>query len=235
MSLISIIICVIIGGVILWPLIKSAGFKRDLCKILSYKASPTEEELKENLLPTRPETPKKNLPIQPETKKKPHDEVASSAQHLQAHAQKLIFTFLSLLLIAKGIIEILDTMDMFEKVNVIHSIYYWTVNDFHSVKLIWTESIDKWPLIAHIRHIKTLTYVANALAISCGLQLAYMLITEGPDEAVEPIMLGIASVILLILSTIEPNQWNIYNSVSIILLILGIFLLNYMSGKIKKG
>jgi len=62
-----------------------------------------------------------------------------------------------------------------------------------------------------------------------------MLITDGPDEAVEPIMLGIASVILLILSTIEPSQWSIYNSISIILLILGIFLLYYMSGKINKN
>lgn len=161
-----------------------------------------------------------------------HDPVASSAKSLQAHAQKTIFICLSLLLIAKGFVEVLDTLNFIEKVQLRRVIYYWTLNDFKLAEVSWTQSVDKYPVLSHIKNIRTLTYVANALAISCGLQLAYMLITDGPDEAVEPIMLGVASVILLILSTVEPNQWGIYNSISIILLILGIFLLHYMSKRL---
>ena len=214
---------IIIGVVILVFLCFNQNFRRDIRNIAGYNGSPTKEEFDKQLLPIWPRV------------RKPYDKVASSAQHLQAYAQKIIFICLSLLLMAKGVIEILDTLNAFDKVSVSRVVYYWSIRDFHLIKLTWTENVDKWPLISHIRHIKTLTYVANALAISCGLQLAYMLITDGPDEAVEPIMLGIASVILLILSTIEPSQWSIYNSISIILLILGIFLLYYMSGKINKN
>lgn len=223
MSLTSWGIFIIFIIVILVPLFIGKGFLNDVWKILAYKPSPTAEELEKAAL----------LLKDPEEKEE-HDPIASSAKHLQAHAQKIIFICLSLLLIAKGLVEVLDTLNMFEKVSVTHVVYYWTVDNFKLGEVVWSEYVDKWSIVTHIRHIKTLTYVANALAISCGLQLAYMLITEGPDEAIEPIMLGVASVILLILSTIEPAQWSIYNSVSIIILILGIFLLYFISLKVNK-
>ncbi|MGE1159074.1 hypothetical protein ACQJ0H_09790 [Pantoea agglomerans] len=223
MSLTSIIIFSVFIFLILAPVLLNCRFWRDVWKILKYNPSPTKKQLKKN-----------GLLFDESGNKKNYDAIAFSAEHLQAHAQKIIFICLSLLLITKGLIEILDTLNMFEKVEVTHMVYYWTVDNFKLGELHWSEYTDKWPLVAHIRHIKTLTYVANALAISCGLQLAYMLITEGPDEAIEPIMLGVASVILLILSTVEPSQWNIYNSISIIMLILGIFLLHYISGKIRE-
>ncbi|MGC0825051.1 hypothetical protein ACT2VT_003258 [Pantoea agglomerans] len=211
-------------ALILVPLLIEKRFRKDVWKILAYKPSPTKEEFE-----------KENALLDQSAKKKKYDSVAFAAEHLQAHAQKIIFICLSLLLIAKGLVEVLDTLNVFEKVRVSHMVYYWTVDNFKLGEVRWYEYVDKWSLVTHIRHIKTLTYVANALAISCGLQLAYMLITEGPDEAIEPIMLGVASVILLILSTIEPSQWSIYNSISIIILILGVFLLYYISGKVKEN
>lgn len=211
-------------ALILVPLVIEKRFIKDLCKILAYKPSPTKEEFE-----------KENSLLENSAKKKKYDAVAFAAEHLQAHAQKIIFICLSLLLIAKGLVEVLDTLNVFEKVRISHMAYYWTVDNFKPGEVHWYEYVDKWSLITHILHIKTLTYVANALAISCGLQLAYMLITEGPDEAIEPIMLGVASVILLILSTIEPSQWSINNSISIILLILGIFLLYYIASKVKEN
>lgn len=223
MSHTSIIIFIAFSCIILGPLLFSCRFWLDVRRILSYKPSPTIRQLK-----------KDGLLFDKSGKRKKHDAIASSAEHLQAHVQKIIFIFLSLLLIAKGLVEVLDTLNMFEKIKVDHMVYYWTVDSFKLGQIHWSEYVDKWSLVTHIRHIKTLTYVANALAISCGLQLAYMLVTEGPDEAIEPIMLGVASVILLILSTVEPSQWNIYNSISVIMLILGIFLLHYISLKIKK-
>lgn len=226
MSITSWVISVIFIGVILVPLFIGMGFLKDVWKILAYKPSLSAAELEGDDFPLNESEGKE--------KKEKHDPIASSAKSLQAHAQKIIFICLSLLLIAKGLVEVLDTLNFFEKVSVTHVVYYWTVDNFKLGEVVWSEYVDKWPLVTHIRHIKTLTYVANALAISCGLQLAYMLITEGPDEAIEPIMLGIASVILLILSTIEPAQWSIYNSISIIILILGIFLLYYISLKVNK-
>lgn len=222
MSIISWIISAFFIGVILAPLFIEKGFRKDVWKILAYKPSTTADE-----------SEKANIPSGESEKKEKHDPIESAAKSLQAHAQKIIFISLSLLLMAKGLVEVLDTLNLFEKVSVTHVVYYWTIDNFKLGEVVWSENVDKWPLVTHIRHIKTLTYVANALAISCGLQLAYMLITEGPDEAIEPIMLGIASVILLILSTVEPAQWTIYNSLSIIILILGIYLLFRISVKVN--
>jgi len=45
-----------------------------------------------------------------------------------------------------------------------------------------------------------LKMVGYALAISAGIELAYMLFTPGPDEAVEPLILGLSSAILLVIT-----------------------------------
>lgn len=40
-----------------------------------------------------------------------------------------------------------------------------------------------------------------ALMVSAGIELAYMLFTEGPDEAVQPLILGLASAALVTASS----------------------------------
>jgi hypothetical protein len=42
-----------------------------------------------------------------------------------------------------------------------------------------------------------LEIVGKGLMVSAGIELAYMLFTEGPDEAVEPLILGISSAALI--------------------------------------
>jgi hypothetical protein len=49
----------------------------------------------------------------------------------------------------------------------------------------------------------TLEIVARALAYSSAVELAYTLFTEGPDEAVEPVIMGLAAAMLLGISTID--------------------------------
>jgi hypothetical protein len=49
----------------------------------------------------------------------------------------------------------------------------------------------------------TLELVAIALAYSSGFELAYTLFTEGPDEAVEPVIMGLAAAMLLGFSKLE--------------------------------
>ena len=49
----------------------------------------------------------------------------------------------------------------------------------------------------------TLDMVGQALAYSAGIELAYTLFTPGPDEALDPVMMGLAAAILLGVSQIE--------------------------------
>lgn len=136
-------------------------------------------------------------------------ETEKSADRIQFFCQRLIFVGLTGFLLFKGTVELVDTF--------------------------WPIDISSQPFFAHIRQIKTLSYVAKALAVSCGFQLAFMLITKGPDEAVEPIMLGIASVILLMLSVIDPDKWTIHHSISVALLIMCIAGLFFLSKKLKNN
>jgi len=70
---------IIIGVVILVFLCFNQNFRRDIRNIAGYNGSPTKEEFDKQLLPIWPRV------------RKPYDKVASSAQHLQAYAQKIIF------------------------------------------------------------------------------------------------------------------------------------------------
>ncbi len=47
--------------------------------------------------------------------------------------------------------------------------------------------------------------IAGALAVAAGVELAYTLYTPGPDEALDPLMLGLSSGLLLLVTRDEPN------------------------------
>jgi hypothetical protein len=49
----------------------------------------------------------------------------------------------------------------------------------------------------------TLKIVGLALAYSSALELAHALFTQGPDEAVEPLIMGLAAAILVVVSSIS--------------------------------
>ena len=68
-----------------------------------------------------------------------------------------------------------------------------------------------WLIYPVIINTPTLTIVSWGLALSAGIELSYMLFTPGPDEAVEPLILGFASAILLLISEndkIENASWE---------------------------
>jgi len=48
----------------------------------------------------------------------------------------------------------------------------------------------------------TLDLVGHALAYSAGIELAYTLFTPGPDEALDPVMMGLAAAMLLGISQV---------------------------------
>jgi hypothetical protein len=51
-----------------------------------------------------------------------------------------------------------------------------------------------------------LELVGYALVLSAGVELAYMLYTDGPDEALDPLILGLAAAALLAVSQIKTNK-----------------------------
>ncbi|RUT72931.1 hypothetical protein [Ancylomarina longa] len=56
------------------------------------------------------------------------------------------------------------------------------------------------PLYCKYDQIKLLEIVSIGLGAATAVELAYMLFTPGPDEAVQPVMMGIASFVLYALS-----------------------------------
>ncbi len=59
----------------------------------------------------------------------------------------------------------------------------------------------------------SLEIVGAALAISAAIELAYMLFTPGPDEAVEPLITGISATVLIVIS--REDQWH-YEGIALI-------------------
>lgn len=140
--------------------------------------------------------------------------ISESANNFQFRLQKLIFLGLIVILCFKGFFEILQSL----------GVYSQDSNELRSSS----------SYVAYLLEIKTLVYVAAALAVSCGIQLAYMLITDGPDEAVEPLMLGIASTILLILSDSNAQNWSSDRSFAVVMLVICIPILFACSLWMKK-
>jgi hypothetical protein len=53
-----------------------------------------------------------------------------------------------------------------------------------------------------------LVIIAASLAVAASLELAYSLFTPGPDEAIDPLMLGISAVFLYLVSGLENLTWT---------------------------
>ncbi|MGW5960658.1 hypothetical protein [Methylorubrum thiocyanatum] len=74
----------------------------------------------------------------------------------------------------------------------------------------------------------TLALVGDGLMYSAGFELAYMLFTPGPDEAIEPVILGMAATILIVISDDKTNYFDALIPLS---LVLSIWILFYLSKK----
>ena len=66
----------------------------------------------------------------------------------------------------------------------------------------------------------TFKVLSYGLGISAGIEMAYMLFTEGPDEAVEPIILGLSAIMLYALAVFDLEKTNLVHF-SILLISLG--------------
>ena len=64
------------------------------------------------------------------------------------------------------------------------------------------------PAILLLYNSEPLKIVGFWLSISAGLELAYMLYTPGPDEAIEPLILGVTSALLIIISGVDAENMS---------------------------
>ncbi|WP_367155644.1 hypothetical protein [Methylomonas sp. HYX-M1] len=69
------------------------------------------------------------------------------------------------------------------------------------------------PVIGALDSKHPLHIVGYALAISAGVELAHMLFTPGPDEAVEPLILGLSAAVLLLISEADLARFELAISV----------------------
>lgn len=74
---------------------------------------------------------------------------------------------------------------------------------YHLLRSLNCDVFANFEYFEDIIRLSTLDLVARALAYSAGVDLAYMLFTPGPDEAIEPLILGLASAILFSISNIS--------------------------------
>lgn len=82
-------------------------------------------------------------------------------------------------------------------------------------------------LLLHPTHIAgsegaVLRDIATALAISAAVELAFTLFTDGPDEALDPLMLGLSAALLLTLGKLKLD-WT--SGLAVLLLVLALAVL----------
>src|SRR5947208_1370107 len=63
-------------------------------------------------------------------------------------------------------------------------------------------------IAGHPRADQALGVVGAALVVAAGLELAYSLFTEGPDEAIEPLLLAMSAAILLQLAKVTRFDYR---------------------------
>lgn len=138
----------------------------------------------------------------------------------------------------------------------LHPLYKWLQPKTYAVKIflqmliglgivltLGTKFITAhWPTLlchltdAYVEFLRghPLQIVGYALAISAGIELAYMLFTPGPDEAIEPLLLGFAAAILLVISVENVATYQI--AVTVLVFTICVVLLFWLRSEfIKKG
>ena len=84
---------------------------------------------------------------------------------------------------------------------------------------------NDWAIFSLIGSGSILFLVGQALAVSAAIELSYMLFTPGPDEAVDPLILGITSAALIVLSENNPH-WE--DAVVVFTFSISLFLLFHL-------
>ena len=79
---------------------------------------------------------------------------------------------------------------------------------------------------------KLLSVVAYGLGVSATIELAYMLFTPGPDEVIDPLLMGLASTVLLLMSKADLLSWQL--GLGILFIVAAMAGLFYLRPKVLK-
>ena len=101
-------------------------------------------------------------------------------------------------------------------------------------------ALNNYPLLETFKslyckyeQIKLLQIVSIGLGAATAVELAYMLFTPGPDEAIQPVMMGIASFVLYALSIYDNEKTSGETLIGITILVLCIPILMYTLKKME--
>jgi hypothetical protein len=97
---------------------------------------------------------------------------------------------------------------------------------------LWSTPINLIPAVNLLR-LNVFYLIGIALGFSAGIELAYMLFTDGPDEAIRPLIMGVASAALFSIGGQSSDSWVI-GVYSLSLLILLYSLKKYKEWKLNK-
>ncbi|WP_145734111.1 hypothetical protein [Nitrospirillum pindoramense] len=112
------------------------------------------------------------------------------AEKIKIFSQFSIGFSLMAVMLLKGFIEILQTFEMIPPP---------LSNNGCFIERVYS----------HFTGIHTFKYIAAALAISAGFDLGYMLFTDGPDEALTPLLLCISSAAIYNISASPEKNWEV--------------------------
>ena len=111
-----------------------------------------------------------------------------------------------------------DTNQMLIGVGVFFIVIFRLAHDLN----LWSH-----PAFCIIYQTKLLTIIGDALLYSSAIELAYTLFTPGPDEAVEPLITGLAAVILIGIAQIDYDKViltdEIMRNIAVFVIILVVF------------
>ncbi|OBU37892.1 hypothetical protein [Photobacterium phosphoreum] len=96
--------------------------------------------------------------------------------------------------------------------------------------------IKEFVVINHVLTKSILALVSQAVMVSAAIELAYMLFTPGPDEAVDPLILGIAGTALLVMSDENSSKTYsmLFDSISVLLFSISLAILFYLRYMLTK-
>lgn len=82
----------------------------------------------------------------------------------------------------------------------------------------------QFAFIDAIHKLQTLDIIGQALIVASAIELAYTLFTDGPDEAVDPLIMGLAATVLLGIAKIKHDSLKLAGEIAIyVAILIGLF------------
>jgi hypothetical protein len=176
--------------------------------------------------PTHPNSPQEaqTVPVSPTKESNDNDDESKLYDLFKSHARDIKVI---LQMLVGGILALLIILKFIHHFFVLH-LLIGQVTGFWSYPIAFLHTF--------VYSVPTLDIVAFALAYAAAFELAYTLFTPGPDEAVEPLITGLAAVILFLISRISTVTFNNAGGITLLVVaLIGLFVLRFYFIQEKTG